>query len=98
MNAFLRCAVVFVSGLIVNCYSADVPTSLDASAVPRVPVPKSPYIAVVYRYADTILEKGRDTFGPQKTGLLLSALDRNTFAPLPNLPVANPLHDENLLR
>jgi hypothetical protein len=41
---------------------------------------------VVYRYADTMLEKGRDTYGPQKTGLLLSALERSTFAPLPNLP------------
>ena len=98
MNAFLRCAVLFVGGLIVNGHAADIPTSLDPSAVPRVPVPKSPYIAVVYRYADTMLEKGRDTVGPQKTGLLLSALDRNTFAPPPNLPVANPQHDENLLR
>jgi hypothetical protein len=36
---------------------------------------------VVRRYADTLLEKARDTYGPQKTGLLLSALDRSTFAP-----------------
>jgi hypothetical protein len=50
--------------------------TLEPSAVPKVPVPKSPYIAVVYRYADTMLEKGRDTFGPQKTGLLLSARGR----------------------
>ena len=27
--------------------------------IPKAPVPKSPYIAVVYRYADTMLEKGR---------------------------------------
>jgi hypothetical protein len=76
-------------------------------------VPKSPYIAVVYRYADTMLKNGRD-----KSGLLLSALDRNTLAPLTNRPTApegvrapdrvgangaalagsNPYHDENLLR
>lgn len=98
MNAFLRYAILVLGGLIVNGHAADIPTSVDPSAVPRVPVPKSPYIAVVYRYADTMLEKGRDTYGPQKTGLLLSALDRNTFAPLPNIPVANPQHDENLLR
>ena len=51
-------------------------------------MPKSPYIAVVYRYADTMLEKGRDTYGPQKTGLFLSALDRATLAPLTNRPAA----------
>src|SRR6185503_14268814 len=32
--------------------------------------------------------KGRDTFGPQKTGLFLSALDRATVAPLTTRPVA----------
>lgn len=37
---------------------------------------------VVRRYADTMIEKGRDTYGPQQSGLLLSALDRTTLAPL----------------
>jgi hypothetical protein len=59
-----------------------------AAELPKAPVPKSPYIAVVYRYADTMLEKGRDTFGPEKTGLFLSALDRVTLAPLTNRPPA----------
>jgi hypothetical protein len=36
----------------------------------------------VRRYADTMIERGRDTYGPQKSGLLLSALDRMTLAPL----------------
>jgi len=96
---------------IVTAGAADIPAELSPSAVPKVPVPKSPYIAAVYRYADTMLAKGRDTFGPQKTGLLLSTLDRTTLAPLTNLPAAsagvqahdrvngaNPEHDENLLR
>jgi hypothetical protein len=61
--------------------------SSDA-AIPKAPVPQSPYIAVVYRYADAMLEKGRDTYGPQKTGLFLSALDRTTLAPLTNRPTA----------
>ena len=77
---------------------------------PKAPVPPSPFLPVVYRYADAMLEKGRDTYGPQKTGLLLSALDRATFAPLTNRPTvlsltrpgkpagANLQHDENLLR
>jgi hypothetical protein len=36
-------------------------------------------LEVVRRYADTMIEKGRDTYGPQKSGLLLSALDRTTL-------------------
>src|SRR4051794_39717311 len=40
------------------------------------------FFAVVQRYADAMLEKGRDTYGPQKSGLFLSALDRMTLTPL----------------
>jgi len=40
------------------------------------------FLDVVRRYADTMLERGRDTYGPQKSGLLLSALDRTTLGPL----------------
>ena len=43
-------------------------------------------LKVVQRYADTMLERGRDTYGPQKSGLLLSALDRTTLAPLTSRP------------
>ncbi len=43
---------------------------------------ESNLLHVVRRYADTMIEKGRDTYGPQKSGLLLSALDRMTLAPL----------------
>jgi hypothetical protein len=42
----------------------------------------SNFLGVVRRYADTMIEHGRDTYGPQKSGLLLSALDRTTLAPL----------------
>src|SRR5262245_26483082 len=66
---------------------ASVPDA-SAAEIPKAPVPKSPYIAVVYRYADTMLEKGRDTYGPQSTGLLLSVLDRTTLALLTNRPTA----------
>jgi len=62
---------------------------------------------VVYGYADTMLKHGRDAYGPQKTGIFLSALDRQTLTPMTNRPVlkgvgsgagADPLHDQNLLR
>jgi len=36
-------------------------------------------LAVVRRYADTMIERGRDIYGPQKSGLLLSALNRDTL-------------------
>jgi hypothetical protein len=59
-----------------------------AADVPKAPVPKSPYLPVIYRYADTMLERGRDSYGPQKTGLFLSALDRTSLSPLTNRPAA----------
>jgi Periplasmic pectate lyase len=61
---------------------------IQTAKVPQAPVPKSPYLTLVYRYADTLLEHGRDTFGPRKTGLFLSALDRDTLRPLTNRPPA----------
>ena len=45
-------------------------------------VPSSPYLNYVYRYADAMLTHGRDVYGPQKTGLFLSALDRDALQPL----------------
>lgn len=50
--------------------------------------PSSPYLGYVYKYADTMLDKGRDNYGPQKTGLFLSALDRAKMAPLTTRPAA----------
>jgi len=67
-----------------------------AADPPKAPVPKSPYIAVVYRYADTLLEKGRDS-----SGSFFSAIDRTTLTALTNDAASgsiNPQRDENLLR
>ena len=46
------------------------------------PVASTNFLAVVRRYADFMVERGRDTYGPQKSGLFLSALDRTTLSPL----------------
>jgi len=43
---------------------------------------QSAYLDVVRRYADTMIDRGRDNFGPVKSGLLLSALDRTSLSPL----------------
>ena len=59
-----------------------------AAEYPKAPVPPSPYMPLIYRCADTMLEHGRDVYGPQKTGLFLSALDRKNLAPLTNRPAA----------
>lgn len=61
-------------------------TSFSAEPPPKAPVPPSPYLPIIYRFADTMLEHGRDTYGPQKTGLFLSALDRTALAPLTTRP------------
>jgi hypothetical protein len=53
-----------------------------AFAATGAPATPTNFLEVVRRYADTMIEKGRDTYGPQKSGLLLSALDRTTLAPL----------------
>jgi hypothetical protein len=39
-------------------------------------------LEVVRRYADAMIAHGRDTYGQQPSGLLLSALDRGTLKPL----------------
>jgi hypothetical protein len=62
--------------------------SLSAAEPPKAPVPSSPFLPVIYRYADTMIERGRDTQGPIKTGLFLSALDRSALALLTNRPPA----------
>ena len=51
-------------------------------------VPSSPFLGVVYRYAEAMLEKGRDSYGEQRSNLFLSALDRGTLQPLSHRPPA----------
>ncbi|MCY2954661.1 MAG: hypothetical protein NTU53_22245 [Planctomycetota bacterium] len=55
---------------------------LSLSAQTDAPVSPPDFLQVVRRYADTMIDRGRDTYGPQKTGLFLSSLDRMTLAPL----------------
>jgi hypothetical protein len=45
-------------------------------------------LGVVRRYADAMLERGRDSYGPQSSGLFLSALDREKLALLAVRPAA----------
>ncbi|MHC4798321.1 MAG: hypothetical protein ACYTF1_16940, partial [Planctomycetota bacterium] len=44
------------------------------------------YLDVVQLYADTMIEQVRDTYGSQKSGLMLSAYDRIKMAPLTTRP------------
>jgi hypothetical protein len=66
------------------CVSVGLAAQAGLAASP----PSSPYLPYAYRYADTMLEKGRDTYGPQKTGLLLGVLDRTTLMPLATRPAS----------
>jgi hypothetical protein len=45
-------------------------------------VAASIFLETILRYADTMIAKGRDTYGDHKSGLFLSALDRTTLTPL----------------
>jgi hypothetical protein len=49
---------------------------------PGAQAPPTNLLDVVRHYADAMIEHGRDTYGPQQSGLLLSALDRTTLVPL----------------
>jgi len=73
------------------------------------PVPAdTDYLRVVRAYADALLAKGRDTYGPTHSPLFAVSLDRETGLPGLNAPIegirpndrmatgANPMHDENL--
>jgi hypothetical protein len=72
---------------------------ISAAEIPKAPVPPSPYLPIIYKYADAMLEHGRDTYGPQKTGMFLSALDRATLsAPTNRTAAADLQRDENFLR
>ena len=57
-----------------------------SAEIPKAPVPPSPFLKVVYSYADALLKHGRDQFGEKHTGLFLSALDRTTLQPLRECP------------
>ena len=61
---------------------------LDLRAMFREGIPPSPFSAAFYGCADAMLQHGRDSYGPQKSGLLLSALDRKTLSPLKRRPPA----------
>jgi hypothetical protein len=46
------------------------------------PAQGSEYLKVVRQYADTMIDVARDTYGPEKSGLILSAFDRMAMKPL----------------
>jgi hypothetical protein len=72
-----------------------------AAEIPKAPIPPSPYLPIIYKFADALLERGRGT-----NGLFHSALDRTSLSPVTNhfaSPSAgrqrqNPQHHQNFLR
>lgn len=72
--------------VVVAAASSSDGQALDLNTIFKEGIPVSPFIGVVYNYANAMIEHGRDTYGPQKTGLFLSALDRETLGPLKSRP------------
>lgn len=54
------------------------------AAEPALPAPD--YLQTVRGAVDSLLEHGRDTYGEQKTAMIISILDRKTLAPPEKLP------------
>jgi hypothetical protein len=68
--------------ILLSFAAAGVGKEINLEKIFREGIPSSPFANVVYGYANAMLEHGRDTYGPQKSGLFLSALDRKTPGPL----------------
>lgn len=87
-NVLSGCAIVPAISALLAFAPAGRAADLDLKKLFHESIPPSPFAGVVYGYADAMLKHGRDTYGPQKTGMLLSALDRNTLKPLTTRPRA----------
>ena len=54
----------------------------EGAAAQQTTTGKQPdYLKIVKAYADTMIERGRDTYGEQHTPLFAAALDRHTLMP-----------------
>jgi hypothetical protein len=80
--------IVIACFFLASFAEAGIGKEVDLEKIFREGIPRSPFINKVYGYADAMLEHGRDTYGPQKSGLFLSALDRKTLGPLKLRPKA----------
>ena len=84
-----RVRIILTACLILSAFVATGNSKkIDLNTLFREGIPRSPFATVFYGYANAMLEHGRDTYGPQKTGLFLSALDRKTLSPLKIRPKA----------
>jgi hypothetical protein len=82
-----RHVVVVVSSMVLACACGC--ATVPPPALPAVAAPMPPsYLDVVRRYANTMIKRGRDTYGPERSLLFLSALDREAVAPLTSRPAA----------
>lgn len=101
-KALAAIALVMVLALLLTTARSEGGEELDLKALFHDNIPESPFVDVVYGYADAMLAHGRDNQGAGKSGLFLGALDRKTLLPLSDRPTeplrANPQLDQNLLR
>ena len=75
-NEILKSVLITVTAMSISLVHAESESKKDSTK----------YLKVVKTSCDTILENARDTYGQQKTGMILSVLDRKTGKPLTSLP------------
>ena len=96
---------IFVLSTIIGCEQGQYGGPAKGGVGPN-------YLKTVRKYADTMLEQGRDRYGPQHSPLFASALDRSTLSMLQiegkpermqgirngdrALKGSNPMHDQDL--
>ena len=81
IGQLLGTILALIAGLLAGCGQSG---SLRAEELPW--RSRTDFLSVVRTYADAMIEHGRDTYGEQQSGLLLSALDRHTLRPLATRP------------
>ena len=74
MNTATGCAVhVFLTAAMVAL--------LEGAASQATSAADAPYLTAVRAFADTVLDRGRDVYGPQKTPLFVDGLHAQTLQP-----------------
>ena len=80
-------AISFAHGVLAAVFLAAIifyPAMVSAAAPEQKDT--SPYLKLVQRYADALIEHGTDTYGDTHSGMILSMMDRSKLRPFSKMP------------